>query len=117
MKPSEFAAVRKPASLADTPMTPQEKSFLKDSIPQLTLSQQNGILNIVRDSCPQPAQGEVFEFELDMLPVRKCRELEKYVENCIKENAKKAKRKEADKVRRIKQRESKQQLQEQDRAP
>ncbi len=42
-----------------------------------------------------------------MLPVRKCRELEKYVENCIKENAKKAKRKEADKVRRIKQRESK----------
>jgi hypothetical protein len=43
-----------------------------------------------------------------MLTVRKCRELEKYVENCIKENHKKLKRKEADKVRRDKQRESKQ---------
>ena len=42
-----------------------------------------------------------------MLPVQKCRELEKYVESCLKENVKKAKRKEADKVRRIKKRESK----------
>jgi hypothetical protein len=50
----------------------------------------------------------VFEFELDMLTVRKCRELEKYVDGCIKENKKKAKRKEADKVRRDKQRESRQ---------
>jgi hypothetical protein len=41
-----------------------------------------------------------------MLPVRKCRELEKYVEACTKENKKKAKRKEADKFRRDKQRES-----------
>jgi hypothetical protein len=45
-----------------------------------------------------------------MLSVKKCRELEKYVDNCIKENKKKMKRKEADKVRRDKQRESKQQL-------
>lgn len=42
-----------------------------------------------------------------MLTIRKCRELEKYVDNCIKENKKKMKRKEADKVRRDKQRESK----------
>jgi hypothetical protein len=61
----------------------------------------------VQDSCPQSGKGEVFEFELDMLPVRKCRELEKYVEDCIKENKKKAKRKETDKQRRAKQRESK----------
>ncbi len=42
-----------------------------------------------------------------MLPIRKCRELQKYVENCIKENKKKAKRKEADKLRREKQKEIK----------
>jgi len=86
----------------DVPMTPAEKSQLKDSIPLLTLAQQNGILEIVRDSCPQSNKAEVFEFELDMLTVRKCRELEKYVNDCIKENKKKAKRKEADKVRRDK---------------
>jgi len=33
-----------------------------------------------------------------------CRELEKYVEQCIKENIKKKKRKDADKLRRDKQR-------------
>ena len=92
----------------DTPMTPIEKSNLKDSIPQLSLNQQNGILKIVQDSCPQSRSGEVFEFELDMLTVRKCRELEKYVEGCIKENIKKKKRKDADKLRRDKQREIKQ---------
>jgi hypothetical protein len=37
-----------------------------------------------------------------MLSIRKCRELEQYVEKCIKENKKKAKRKEADKLRREK---------------
>lgn len=89
-------------------MTPIEKSNLKDSIPQLSLNQQNGILKIVQDSCPQSRSGEVFEFELDMLTVRKCRELEKYVEGCIKENIKKKKRKDADKLRRDKQREIKQ---------
>lgn len=56
-------------------MTTAEKSELKDSIPLLTLPQQNGILKIVQDSCPQSAKDEVFEFELDMLTVRKCREL------------------------------------------
>lgn len=49
----------------------------------------------------------MFEFELDMLPVRKCRELQKYVDTCIKENKKKAKRKEADRLRREKQKEIK----------
>lgn len=107
-KPIPQQPVKKPQNLMDVPMTPAEKNQLKDSIPMLTLAQQNGILKIVQDSCPQSGKGEVFEFELDMLPVRKCRELEKYVEDCIKENKKKAKRKETDKQRRAKQRESKQ---------
>ena len=33
-------------------MTPAEKTKLKDSIPLLTNNQQNGILDIVQDSCP-----------------------------------------------------------------
>jgi hypothetical protein len=43
----QSVAPKKPANLMDTPMTPAEKSQLKDSIPHLTLPQQNGILKIV----------------------------------------------------------------------
>ena len=103
-KPKPPPVEKKPLNLMDTPMTSKEKSALKDSIPELTFSQQSGILQIVQDSCNNKSQGEVYEFELDMLSVRKCRELEKYVSECIKENIKKKKRKDADKKRRENQR-------------
>jgi hypothetical protein len=74
----------------------------------LTQSQQNGIIQIVQQCIPQNNKGDVFEFELDQLPTRKCRELENYVKGCLKENAKKQKRKEADAKRREKQKSSKQ---------
>jgi hypothetical protein len=61
----------------------------------LTPEQQRGIIDIVKDSINQN-NNEVFEFELDQLPVRKCRELDTYVKGCIKINQKKQKRKEAD---------------------
>jgi len=89
-------------------MTLEEKSQLKNSIPMLTQSQQNGIIQIVQQCIPQNNKGDVFEFELDQLPTRKCRELENYVKGCLKENAKKQKRKEADAKRREKQKSSKQ---------
>lgn len=92
----------------DVPMTPAAKYALKDAVQELTREQQNGILKIVRSCIPdQKAKGDVFEFELDNLSVRKCRELEKFVEHCKKENLKKAKRKEADKKRREKKNELK----------
>jgi len=46
----------------------------------------------------------MFEFELDSLPVHKCHELDAYVKDCVKENAKREKRKASDKLRREKQR-------------
>jgi len=43
---------KKPIDLMNTPMTSKEKQALKDSIPELTMPQQTGILKIVQDSCP-----------------------------------------------------------------
>ena len=107
MPPKPPVVEKKPVNQMEIPMSKQEKQTLKDSIPRLNMTQQTGILTIVQESLPKTAQGEVYEFELDMLPVRKCRELEKYVNDCIKENIKKTKRKEADKIRRDKQRSTK----------
>ena len=76
-----------------------EKNNLKNSISQLTTEQQRGIIDIVRE-CINQNSGEVFEFELDQLPARKCRELEQYVKRCITINNKKEKRKIADQQRR-----------------
>jgi hypothetical protein len=54
----------------------------------------------VQEFCQKNNSSGVFEFELDALPVTKLRELEEYVQNCQKENAKKKKRQEADAKRR-----------------
>lgn len=60
----------------DRPMTTNEKTALKESIPQLTITQQANILNIVQpDIKNNELNGEVVEFELDMLSVKICREL------------------------------------------
>lgn len=80
-------------------MSMEEKTQLKNSIGMLTSDQQRGIINIVSE-CINQSNGEVFEFELDQLPTRKCRELEAYVKKCISINIKKEKRKQADAARR-----------------
>jgi hypothetical protein len=51
----------------------------------LTEEQQRGIINLVQD-CLSTNGGEVFEFELDQLPPKKCRELENYVKKCLSVN-------------------------------
>ena len=82
-------------------MSMEEKTQLKNSIGMLTPDQQRGIIAIVADCINQNGSGgEVFEFELDQLPTRKCRELEAYVKKCISINIKKEKRKQADALRR-----------------
>jgi hypothetical protein len=43
-----------------------------------------GIYKIVKDSIA--SQNETLEFDLKELPHEKCRELETYVTNCIREN-------------------------------
>jgi hypothetical protein len=80
-------------------MSIEEKTALKQSIGQLTPEQQRGIIDLVRE-CINQNNGEVFEFELDQLPLRKCRELEFYVKKCIQNNHKKQKRKQKDAARR-----------------
>jgi hypothetical protein len=86
----------------DTPMNHQEEAALRDNIGKLTPDQANKIVQMVQDCLPKKPNSEVFEFELKMLPVRKCRELEKFVETCIKENQKREARREADRLRREK---------------
>jgi hypothetical protein len=80
-------------------MNIEEKNSLKNSIGHLTEEQQRGIIGLVQD-CLTANGGEVFEFELDQLPAKKCRELENYVKKCIQVNQKKEKRKMADQARR-----------------
>ena len=89
-------------------MTLEEKNELKANINKLTPDQQRGIIDIVRD-CINQNGSDVFEFELDQLPPRKCRELEQYVKTCIQINNKKEKRKIADQQRRQQQKQLKQQ--------
>jgi hypothetical protein len=72
----------------------EEKTVIKNNIAILTQEQQRGIIDIVRTCISQGNNGEVFEFELDQLPNRKQRELEKYVKNCVQTNNKKQRRKE-----------------------
>ena len=67
--------------LNDKPMTMDEKTQLKSNINYLTQEQQRGIILIVQD-CINHNSNDVFEFELDQLPLRKCKELEIYVRKC-----------------------------------
>ena len=65
----------------DKPMTPQEKQALGMNIRSLSPEQLRGIIDIMRDSCKE--QSETLEFDIDTLPPRKCRELERYVKKCL----------------------------------
>lgn len=76
-------------------MSQDEKNQLKLNIGLITPEQQRGIIDLVSDIINQNG-SEVFEFELDQLPTRKCRQLENYVKLCISANTKKEKRKIAD---------------------
>ena len=70
----------------EQPMSISEKNKLKQEISMLSIDQQKGIIDIVRDCINQGPNGDVFEFELDALPLPKCREIEQYVKNCIQTN-------------------------------
>ena len=83
-----------------------EKTALKNNIGVISAEQQKGIIALVQE-CINQSNGEIFEFELDQLPARKCRELELYVNRCIQINKKKEVRKQNDAKRRKEQRERK----------
>jgi hypothetical protein len=71
-------------STSDKPMSGSEKNLLRSKIMKLTNDQLRGIIKIVSGATTIEQNSKYVEFELDKLPHKKLRELEKYVKNCIK---------------------------------
>ena len=61
----------------DRPMSNEEKKNLSRAIRNLTADQLKGIISIVKDMFPE--KNGMLEFDIDILPPHKCRELEGYV--------------------------------------
>jgi hypothetical protein len=62
-------------------MTIEERQTLGKNIKLLDSQQLRGIVSIMKDL--QNPDQEVLEFDLNTLSDRKCRELERYVNDCI----------------------------------
>ena len=69
------------------PMTVEEKNQLGNNIRSLNKEQLKGIIKILSESDSYP-KSKYFEFDIDKLPTKKLRDLEKYVKECINQNAK-----------------------------
>jgi hypothetical protein len=70
------------------PMSIEEKNNLGNAIRNLNKEQLKGIIRLLSDSKinqHQTGQTKYFEFDIDKLPQKKLRELEKYVKDCEKE--------------------------------
>ena len=74
----------------NTPMTVEEKNQLGNYIRSLNKEQLKGIIRILKDSDSYP-KTKYFEFDIDKLPTKKLRDLEKYVKECININNKNSK--------------------------
>jgi len=72
-----------PKTSLDRPMTSAEKAQLRQKIMQLSQDKLPGVVNIIRDSIDMPKNQEILEFDIDSLPTRTCRELEKYVNSMV----------------------------------
>lgn len=80
-----------PRGGVEKPMTIQEKSVLKQSIMNLPPDKLPGVIQLIKDSINLSKSQDVLEFDIDKLPVRKCRELEQYVRKNISTAQKKKK--------------------------
>jgi hypothetical protein len=67
----------------DKPMNMNEKTALSNNIKKLDSEQLRGIIDIISDTVDINKSKEVLEFDIDSFPPRKCRELEKYVKQCL----------------------------------
>mmetsp|Transcript_13350 Transcript_13350/g.19489 ORF Transcript_13350/g.19489 Transcript_13350/m.19489 type:complete len:416 (+) Transcript_13350:19-1266(+) len=76
---------------AEKPMTIQEKKQLCQNIKKLEPRFLRGVLDIVQES--MDVQGEELEFDVDKLPAKTCRELEKYVKQCLQTASRSKKKK------------------------
>ena len=69
----------------EKPMSISEKNALGNAIRNLNREQLKGIIKLLSDSKinqAQSGQSKYFEFDIDKLPIKKLRELEKYVNDC-----------------------------------
>lgn len=71
-------------NIMDKPMSMQEKNSLGNSIRMLTQEQLKGVINIVCENMDMQSTNKYFEFDIEILPTRKLRELEKYAKTCLK---------------------------------
>jgi len=71
------------SNLNDKPMTLQEKKILGQNIRSLPAEYLRGVWEIVAEGMPVSNSREELEFDIDALPPRTCRELEKYVKGKI----------------------------------
>ncbi len=67
------------------PMSAAEKNALRRDIMRLPDSKMEGLFAILRSAMEMPAGAEEVEFDLDKLPIHTCRELSKYVKQCLVE--------------------------------
>ena len=83
------APVKKSGQNSDNnkPMTVEEKNQLGNNIRSLNKEQLKGIIKILNESDTYP-KSKYFEFDIDKLPTKKLRDLEKYVKECINQNLK-----------------------------
>lgn len=70
--------------LSEKPMTIQEKNQLGNNIRSLTPVQMKEIISILSDHHSLEKNSKYFEFDIDKLPTKKLRDLEKYVKKCLK---------------------------------
>ena len=59
----------------DKAMSMQEKNALGNNIRSLTQEQLKGVINIVSDNVDLHQTNKYFEFDIEILPTRKLREL------------------------------------------
>ena len=67
----------------DNPMTLDEKKMLGKNIKLLNQDQIRGIVKIIQNNSQREKKEKYLEFDIDKLPIRKCRELESYVKSCL----------------------------------
>lgn len=68
----------------DKPMTNSEKKALGANVRLLTQEQLKGVVSIVTDGNPVNNGAKMFEIDIDNLPLKKLRELDRYIKMCLK---------------------------------
>ena len=66
-------------------MKTEEKKALGDNIKKLDKEQLKGIVELLKGCINHDNSSKFFMFDIEQLPVRKCRELEAYVRSCLGE--------------------------------